>query len=246
MQATSQIPSDVVSEKAVLGVLLCSGAETLAEACAIIVPEDFFDPVNSLIFEHLRKMLNSGLPVELTSVAAEFRRCDLMRKIAPDQSDRGGAEFLCELVDGYGFDKANMRYYCRVIREKRQLRALIQLGQRMTAEAKAPMADADELLEHFGTDLYRLSVCEGDSALPKPIGVAVDAAILRADDIAAGRQSPGLMTGFKAIDVAMGGMQPGDLVVVAGPTSVGKTAYALTVVARAAKAGRRSCTSRRR
>jgi len=235
--ATQAIPADPVLERHVLGIALGGGDETVLALRDLIAPGDFFTPEHGQLFGAILAVQDSGAPMELAAVAAELRRRGLMDKIGPDKTDAGGAAYVAELAEGYGFDTANARHYAERLHGLSARRELIRLAQSLNVKARQPEADAAALVEAAQRDLYELGCGAGDPAEPVSAGEAVAAAIARAEAVKAGEQRPGLPTGFGGIDRATGGMAPGDLWTLGAATSVGKTAFAHTVAACAAEEG---------
>jgi replicative DNA helicase len=231
------IPADVVVEKQVLGIALYAGGNALIELEGIIQPADFFTLEHGLIFSSLLSMFHDNLPVELASVAAEFRRRGVMDKIGHEHTDAGGADYLMELAETYGFDTSNLKYYANILRNLSRQRQLITLSQRMGTDARGVRVDTASLIERCQEELYEIGRSGSRSVEVVSAGQAVSEAIERADNIAAGKEPPGLMTGFAGIDNALGGFQAGDLVTLGAATSVGKSALATTIAAQVASDG---------
>lgn len=229
------IPADVVLEKQVLAIAM-TGETALVDLARIVRPEHFYRLEHGEMFAGLLGMLREAKPIEIAAIAAEFRNSGLMTRISPDGTDSGGAEYLGELGD-YAFLSSNLEYYARQLRAKATLRSLLLLGNDISTSAKAPNADPQGLAEQYQQRLCELARPDNDHADVVTAGAAVDEAIARADRIAAGQESPGLMTGFQGIDDAVGGFQAGDLITVGAGTSVGKSSFAQTVAARVADDG---------
>lgn len=236
MTLTQTIPADTVLEKQLLGIALCGGPTALLDMERIIKPGDFFTAENGQLYGVMLDMLHDGCPVELASLAAELRKRGIMASVGHEKTDAGGADYLVELTE-YDFATPNLGYYANQLRDQSRLRALITLGNRMSADAKTAGAEAGELIEQYQRDLYELGREDAKGVEVVEAGEAAAEAVARADRVAAGEESPGLMTGFAGIDRALGGFQPGDLVTLGAATSVGKTALALTVAFRVAQRG---------
>ena len=234
---TATIPQDPIIEKHILGIILAQGAEALVQLGDTITAEDFFTPAHATIFGGLLSMLREGKPIELAAVAAEFRRVGIMSGIGRDNTDAGGAEYLAELVESYSFDTVGLGYYLDRLHHLTMQRGLIRMAQKLHHDATLPDADAGELVEHYLEELSGISSGNHGRVEIVSAGEAARQAIDRADAIARGEQSPGLMTGFLGIDNATGGLQPGDLWTLGAATTIGKTALAHTIAVRVASEG---------
>ncbi len=236
MNRADAIPADTVLEKNLLGALLGAGAAGLVQVTGILSAADFFTPAHGVLFGALVAMLNSGSPLELASVAADLRASGKMLAISPYGTDRGGAEFLSELVEAYSFDTASIMYYAKRVRALADLRRLHKLGEELQREATANDADPGSLAADAMQALHAL----GDSTTGAHVvhgADAVDSAIEHADAIRRGEANPALATGFPGIDHATGGLQPGALWILGAATSIGKSALAHTIAQHVATRG---------
>lgn len=236
MNRSDAIPCDVILEKNLLGALLGAGAAGLVQVSGILSAADFFTPAHGMLFGALVAMLNSGAPLELAAVAADLRASGKMPAISPDGTDRGGADYLSELVEAYSFDTASIAYYAKRIRALADLRRLHKLGEELQRAATAHDADPSELT----ADTMRALHATGESTSSSHVvsaADAVDGAIEHADAIRRGEESPGLATGFAGIDHATGGLQPGALWILGAATSIGKSALAHSIARHVATRG---------
>ena len=178
------IPADNTLERYVLGIALGGGDKAVMDLEGILKPSDFFTPEHGEIYEALLTMLHQGRPLEIASVVTEFRRTGLMARIGQDKGDAGGADYLRELFDAYGFATTSLAYYAGELRAKSRLRALVTLGNHMTAAAKTPGADTGELVKEYQQTLYDLG---RDGTGPSEVvsaSEAVQESVARADRIA--------------------------------------------------------------
>lgn len=232
------IPADITLERHVLGILLVHGAEALVSVQHLVMPENFYTPAHAQLVAALLAMLQEGKPITPVTIVVELRHNGILDKIGQDPTEAGGIDYITQLAEYSGFDITNLRYNAEELHKLAMLRSMISTGAKMTSDAKAPGADAFELVERFTTELYDLH--RGRTGGPGEVvgaGEAVKAAIARADRIAAGEESPGLASGFAAIDRATGGMQPGDLWTLGAATSIGKTALAHSMAVHVARNG---------
>jgi replicative DNA helicase len=237
-------PQDVVAEKHVLGLALAGGApygtagEHFQKVRSIVKAADFYVPAHATLWRALEAMYAAGKPVEFAAVAAELRGTGQLGAIGQGGgTDADGADYLTELVEGYSFSTGNADYYAGIVRDKSLTRQVIMVCAAMIEACYAAGADAAEVLREAEQRLYALAPSR---ALGRTLTVAEAAkrVIDRADRVAAGKEPAGLSLGWNDLDVASGGgLRPGQLVVIAASTSIGKTAIALRMAANVAAGG---------
>jgi len=223
------IPSDVTAEKHVLAISILDGEKALVQVKDLLRPIDFFTLEHGELYGLLLSMLRDGKPVELAAIAVELRRTGRLEAV-------GGAIWLSDLADMYGFAGANIIYYAKRLRELADLRGMISVGTKLSHEARQTGAEAGELASRFMADLHSLGERHAGAEVSE-LSDAMDIAISKADAIARGEQAPGLPTGFPEIEQASGPLSCGDLWVVGAATSVGKSAFAHAVARTVANAG---------
>ena len=237
-------PQDVVAERHVLGLALAGGApygtagEHFLKMRSIVKAADFFVPAHVALWQALEAMHAAGKPIEFAAVAAELRATGKLGAVGQaGGTDEDGAAYLTELVEGYSFSTANADHYAGIVRERSHKRQIIMAGAEMIEAGYDATAEAADVIRDAEQRLYALAPSR---ALGRTLTVAEAAqrAIDRAGRVAAGEEPPGLSLGWHDLDLASGGgLRPGQLVVVAAATSIGKTALALKMAGNVAGAG---------
>lgn len=229
MNEFQTIPCNEEAERFVLGAMLLDPS-LIPQVEDMLSPAHYFTPAHQVIADTMYELALSG-EVHIMALRDALAETAQLEQI-------GGAEYLTRLVTDCGWDATNTAYHARAVRNAAVLRQLHSMGQALMSDASRATTDGvDELLQKYQSDLFALDIRadRGDSLVE--VGQAARDAIRHADRVAAGEISPGLMTGFGHIDRIVGGAQPGDLWVLAGATSVGKTATALAITANVARAG---------
>jgi len=217
--------------------LMMYDASLVVEVRKQIGVDTFYIPAHQkiadAIFEAARRGEDGLLPVK--DVLAERGQ---LNAIGHGTGERDGKDYLIHLFTDFGFDAANFDYHVKMVKNASVLRNLAKLGHTISNEAmQASISDVDTLLSTYQDTLFQMDTQADQGGGLVELGTAVDAAAAHADAVKAGTASPGLPTGFTAIDRPTGGMQPGDVWVVAAGTSVGKTAFALGVASHIASEG---------
>lgn len=210
------------SEQSVLGGLLIDPKSF--DRIDWLQESDFYREDHRLIFRHIVMMLTERKPVDAVTVAESLASAGV-------DEDRTGLAYLGELAMNTP-SAANIRRYAEVVSEKRALRDLLaasaQIADLANAEGSKP---ASQRIGEAQAVIFALAERRGEgSDDPETIGALLPSVV---DDVQArfdrGGAITGLSTGFHDLDVKTCGLNPGDLIIVAGRPSMGKTAFALNV-----------------
>ena len=223
-----QPPHSVEAEQAVLGGLLLdpAGWDSVAD---VVVAEDFYRPDHKLIFEAIAAVAGQGKPCDFVTVVGELERVSNL-------DNAGGPAYLSSLARDTP-TAANIRAYADIVRERSILRHLIHAGTEIAAAVFNNEGEtARELVDKAEQKVFEIAELgfrgrQGATAvralLPGVID-QIDDAYTNPDKLR------GLPTGFSDFDKMTGGLRPGDLVIVAGRPSMGKTTLAVNMAEYAA------------
>jgi len=215
-------PQDLDAEMALLGAMMMN-RETVGEVIPIIGREDsrwLYLPVHQRLFEVLVDLYDDpAKAIDLIVVSDELRRRELLEFV-------GGYDYMIQLAESFA-EWANAEHYARIVRDKGMLRDLIRSTTEIAESAYAGVDEARVILDAaeqriFSVTEQRVSgqaiqIREAVARLAKQLELR-DEGILT-----------GLSTGFGPLDEYLGGFQPGDLIIIAGRPSMGKTAIGLTM-----------------
>ena len=217
----------IESEQSVIGGLLID--PNAFAKIDFVTEADFYRDEHRLIFRAIALMLAERKPVDVITVA------EFLKSSGVDES-RVGLAYLGE-IQAATPSAANIRRYAEVVREKRLLRDLLavssSISEMATRDAQTPAADR---IDRSAELVYALSASAdlGDSEA-KSINTILSEVV---EDIQArfdsGGEIAGLSTGLVDLDAKTCGMMPGDLIIIAGRPSMGKTAIALNIAEYAA------------
>lgn len=220
-------PHSVESEQAVLGGLLLdnSAFDRIAD---MLGEGDFYRRQHRLIFRAIERMIMSNNPADALTVADA---------LADDLEDCGGQAYLGNLAVNAG-STANIRRYAEIVKERATRRRLAELCSVAQDALFSPAATpTPEIVGKLEAGLSGLAQRGG--AVSRDIGTILTAVMERVDTLykSDGNHLTGLSTGFYDLDEKTAGFQPGDLIVIAGRPSMGKTAIAMNIVEHVAKSG---------
>jgi len=218
-------PHSVEAEQSVLGGLLLEN-EALDKIADILASSDFYRHDHRLIYEHIARLIEHNKPADIVTVAEALEN-------SAELSGVGGIAYLGALAQNTP-SAANIRRYAEIVRERAVMRQLVEVGSGIADSAFNPQGrDATQLLDEAEARIFQIA--EGGKRDAQGF---VDIKILLpkvADriDFLFQRDNPsavtGVPTGFSDLDNMTSGFQPGDLVIVAGRPSMGKTAFSLNI-----------------
>ena len=218
-------PHSIEAEQAVLGGLLLDNT-AWDRVAALVYEHDFYREDHRRIFASIVAQIEATRPADVLTITEDLRQQGLLDTI-------GGMGYLASLTQSTP-SAANIRRYADIVRERSVMRSLAQVGTEIADSAYSPAGrDARTLLDEAEAKVFKIAEAgartEGGFQKLQPVLTQV---IERIDMLYA-RDNPddvtGVPTGFSDLDSMTSGLQPGDLVIVAGRPSMGKTAFALNV-----------------
>jgi replicative DNA helicase len=221
-------PHSVEAEQAVIGGLLID-AQAWDQVGDLVIAEDFYRPDHQLIYGALAELVSHGKPADVVTAAGQLERSGQLEAA-------GGLAYLGTLARDTP-TAANVRAYAQIVRERSLLRRLISAGRSIAASAFATDGrSARDLVDEAEQQVFRIAE---QSSGRRDGAVKVSALLPQLiDKIDAWHTDPtsmrGLPTGFTDFDRKTGGLRPGDLVIVAGRPSMGKTTLAMNIAEYAA------------
>jgi replicative DNA helicase len=217
------------NEITVLGCFLLA-PETVDVAAGILSPNDFQDPALGKAFGIAVDLHSAGKPIDHVVLADAFKAAGILQDLG---GISGIAKWAIEVPNAY-----HVREYCRLVKAESTRRNLKGLSVEFQRRADDPSTDPGDTAEWIGSRLLHFQSRVEDG--PKPIAYFMDKAIERTRSVKDGEADPGLLTGLDGIDNAIGGMQPGELVILAARPSIGKSALAAQIGFNVGLSGRQS------
>jgi len=205
------------------GVLLENAA--LNKALEILRPEDFYRESHSKIFATLIDLSEKGEPADLVTLTAALNKKGELEAV-------GGSSYLATLVD-YVPTAANIVYYCRMVKEKALSRHLIHVATDIATRSYEG-GEIEQTLDWAEKSIFEITGMKSRPSyfstkeIMKDTFKAIEKLYDRKELVT------GVPTGFTDLDTMTAGLQPGDLLIVAGRPSMGKTAFCVNVVEYAA------------
>ena len=211
-------PQALEVERTVLGSMLIDSQAAL-NAIDILDEDCFYSTANARIFLCMKEMFEKSIPVDIVTIT------DLLRKKGWLESV-GEETYLGELAECIA-TSANIEYYANILREKAILRKLITVAGEITTECFNVDVEPQEVVDKAESRIFGIS----ESRIKNKFESMADLLPKTFEEIEGYTKGnfKGVQTGFKELDEMTTGLQPGDLVIVAGRPSMGKTAFVLSL-----------------
>lgn len=218
-------PHSIEAEQSVLGGLLLDNAawDRIAD---FINEHDFYRYDHRLIFHNIGKLISQAKPADVITVYEQLQAAGKAEEV-------GGLAYLNALAQNTP-SAANIRRYAEIVRDRGVLRQLVTIADEISAGAFNPQGrDVRQLLDEAESKVF--AIAEEGSRGQKgflEIQPLLTQVVERIDELYhRDNQSDitGVPTGFVDLDRMTSGMQGGDLIIVAGRPSMGKTAFSLNI-----------------
>jgi replicative DNA helicase len=213
-------PQNIEVEQSVLSAILIQN-DTLPEVLELLSEKDFYRKAHRKIFAAMVDLFERSEPTDLITLTNVLKEQGQLESI-------GGASYLAELVDTVPM-ATNASHYAKIIREKATLRALIERATSIASRCFEDRGNVEELLDFAERSIFDISENKIRPAFHALADILTDTYKAVEDAYENKVLVTGVPTGFSNLDQKTSGLQPGDLVIIAGRPSMGKTALALNI-----------------
>ena len=210
------IPTDHEAERAVLGAILLDG-DALFKVSDRLEPASFDLPRHRIVYESLRELSEKQQGLTLITLRAALEERGLLEQA-------GGAAFLSQLLDAVP-TAAHVEHHAEIVHQKATARALIRTCERIASRGYDAQENVAQLLEDAEREVLSIAV-HGAHAGFTSMKEEMQSTFEYIERVQSG-QIVGVRTGFEDFDTLTGGLNGGDLAILAARPSVGKTALAL-------------------
>ncbi|MDH0143156.1 replicative DNA helicase [Aquipseudomonas alcaligenes] len=216
-------PHSIEAEQAVLGGLMLDNNawERVSDA---VSDGDFYRHDHRLIFRAIYTLAERNSPFDVVTLSEQLDKEGHLSQV-------GGLGYLGELAKNTP-SVANIKAYAQIIRERATLRQLIGISNDIADMAYAPQGkSAVEVLDEAERQIFQIAEARPKAGGPVGINEILVKTIDRIDELFNTNEGlTGISTGFTDLDGMTSGLQPADLVIVAGRPSMGKTTFAMNLV----------------
>ncbi|MDH5551896.1 MAG: replicative DNA helicase [Nitrosomonas sp.] len=218
-------PHSIETEQSVLGGLMLDN-QSWDKIADLISGDDFYRHDHRLIYKHICKLIENNKPADVVTVAESLENSAELQNV-------GGLAYIGAIVQSTP-SAANIRRYAEIIRERSIMRQLAQVGAQISDASYNPAGrSAATLLDEAESKVFDIAE-EGARGkvgfvdiqpLLKQVVERIE--LLYNQDNTS--DVTGVASGFRDLDQKTSGFQPGDLIIVAGRPSMGKTAFSLNI-----------------
>jgi replicative DNA helicase len=218
-------PQSIEAEMSILGGILLDN-EAINRALEIIIPDDLYRESHRKIMRSMIELNDRGEPCDLITLTSILKKKGELEEV-------GGGAYLATLVD-YVPTAANIAYYCKIAKEKALSRRIISAATDIVTRGYDDQVEVEELLDSAQRVIFEISENKLRPAF-FPVGAIVKDAIRNLEVLYEQKEHvTGVPTGYLDLDDKTAGFQRGDLIIIAGRPSMGKTAFALNIAQHAA------------
>lgn len=218
-------PHSLEAEQSVIGALLLDNA-AWERVLDKVSAEDFYRAEHRLLFKHIATLVDADQPADAITVMESLQRSNAL-------DAAGGSAYLTSLVANVP-GTSNVQKYAELVRERSVMRRLLGVANQIADSTFNPAGrGAKDLLEEAEKLVFEIAESQGRStvgfqSVDKLMSEVLDRVTAlyereNKDDVT------GIATGFNDLDERTSGLQPGDLIIVAGRPSMGKTALSLNI-----------------
>ena len=218
-------PHSIEAEQSILGGLLIDN-KAIDRIAGQVSASDFYRNDHRIIFTHISKLIDNNDPADIVTVAESLEQNAELTKV-------GGVAYL-GLVAENTPTASNISGYAKIVRERSIMRNLVEVGSDIVESAFSPQGkDAQQLLDESESKIFQIA----DAGTSEKLGFIdikelLPKAAQRIDDLYQ-LDDPngvtGVPSGYSDLDQKTAGLQPGDLIIIAGRPSMGKTSLALNI-----------------
>uniref|UniRef100_A0A7C4XN51 Replicative DNA helicase n=1 Tax=candidate division WWE3 bacterium TaxID=2053526 RepID=A0A7C4XN51_UNCKA len=213
-------PQNLEAETSVLGSILLD-KEAVVKVADVLVPDDFYSDALRIIFEEMLWLYEHHQPIDIITLTNKLEEKGKLEEI-------GGATLLSQLVNSVP-SAAHVVNYAKIVSDKALLRRAITAANDVIQLAYSSTEDPEEVLDKAEQKIFAVSERHFKENFTSIKTVLTDS-FDRIDELHKDKDKlRGIPTGFPNLDGILAGLQPSDLVIVAGRPSVGKTAFTLNI-----------------
>jgi replicative DNA helicase len=220
-------PQSVEAEQSVLGGLLLDN-QSWDRIADILTADDFYRREHRLIFSAIATLCEESSPADVVTVSEWLER-------SGELEHAGGLAYLGSLANNTP-SAANIVAYAAIVRENSVMRELVRAAGEIGSAAYTPEGrSANELLDFAEKRIMDISEKGHRRGDFQPLNTLLSKAVDRIDTLFRSKSSiTGVATGYTDLDEMTSGLQPSDLVIIAGRPSMGKTSLAMNIAENAA------------
>ena len=221
-------PQNIEAEQSVLGAMLIK-KEAITQAQELLRPDDFYREAHRIVFETMLELAGDNEAVDLVTLTEALRKKEMLEKV-------GGISFITALAN-YVPTAANIVYHAQIVKEKSELRHLIDAATEIASAAYEATDDVKDIMDDAEKKILAVAANQTGGAFEPIRNIVIDT-VGRVETLYENQGGlTGISTGFRDLDRDTSGLQKSDLILVAARPSMGKTAFTLNIATYAALHG---------
>lgn len=212
-------PHAIEAEMSLLGSILID-PNVIADVIQIVTTvDDFFKPTNAEVYGAMCRLYEEHSTIDIVQLHQSLKDRETLNAV-------GGSEYLVQLAQSVP-SAANASHYARMVKEKAVVRQLIEAAGEILCDAYGSPDESRDILENAERRIFRIA----EQYETHQASSLRDLITLTMEQIEAreGKTITGIGTGFSDLDRMTGGMQRGEMIILAARPSMGKTAFALNI-----------------
>ena len=218
-QSLNKTPNSIEAEIAVIGGLILDN-EAWEQIADILQVNDFYNQEHRKIFSCIVNLVNDNVPFDVVTINEK----------ANTDNDKSFSTYLSEIINQTP-SEANIKAYANIVREQSILRQLISVSNNLIEKSRDGGIDSKALLDEAEQKIFNISeeslkANNGFQNINDLVKESLEQIEERAEK---GESVTGVATGFSEFDNKTTGLQGGDLIIVAGRPSMGKTSFAMNL-----------------
>ncbi len=218
-------PHNLEAEQAVLGGVFLSNA-IMHELVDILDEEDFYSPAHRLIFQTFLELYRKNAPIDLLTSTDLLEGKERLESV-------GGAAYLGELANSVAVSSSAL-HYAQIVKDRSLRRNLIHSASNIISDSFSTATDVEELLDLSEKNIFAVTDAKSKPVFRSSKELIQDVFHLLEQRVERQELVTGVPTGYADLDEITAGLQPTDMLIVAGRPSMGKTAFGLNMGMRSA------------
>lgn len=221
------MPFSDEAEQSVLGAVIIS-RDRIPDVIGIINSSDFYIERHKELFETVISLFNTGQPIDYVTIKQQLELRGSIDKV-------GGLDFVFKLIDMVpSTDSTSVKHYAEIVREKAELRKMINLTEDITKRCYAADEEVDDIIGVAEQGIINITQNRNISGL-NHISRYLDESIDTIEKLSDANESvTGITTGFVDLDRRTAGLHPAEFILIAARPGMGKSALALNIAQNAA------------
>lgn len=215
-------PHSLEAEQAVLGGLVINN-DAWDKVVDKISEENFYKKEHTYIFRAISSLASENLPFDIITITEWLERNKLIDAV-------GGMSYIGSLANNTS-SSANIGFYADIIYDRYVMRELISLGSDIVETATTPSGrTTQDILDEAEKKVFNIAEKGSKTKGPEIVSTVVSRTLDKIEKLFNEKSTlTGIPTGFKDFDQMTSGLQPGELIIVAGRPSMGKTTFAMNI-----------------